>query len=80
MNFRHHFLFGVPSKISSFYHYFTDKALNILLINLLTIGYIILISFERVSRHHVTYKKTPIHLIVFGDIERISAQVDFVSS
>jgi hypothetical protein len=31
LNFRHHFLFGVPSKIFSFYrHYFTDKALNIL--------------------------------------------------
>ena len=30
LNFRHHFLFGVSSKISSFWHYFTDKALNIL--------------------------------------------------
>ena len=30
LNFRHHFVFGVPSKISSFYNYFTDKALNIL--------------------------------------------------
>jgi hypothetical protein len=26
--FRRHFLFGVSSKISSFWHYFTDKALN----------------------------------------------------
>jgi hypothetical protein len=28
LNFRHHFLFGISSKISSFWHYFTDKALN----------------------------------------------------
>ena len=46
LNFRHHFVFGVPSKISSFYHYFTDKALNILFK-----WYIIRISFERVLRN-----------------------------
>jgi hypothetical protein len=26
LNFKHHFLFDVPSKISSFYHNFKDKA------------------------------------------------------
>ena len=30
LNFRHHFLFGISSKISSFQHYFTDKTLNVL--------------------------------------------------
>jgi hypothetical protein len=67
LNFRHHFLFGVPSKISSFWHYFTDKALNILfkfVCRLRNVSknknfefshnlkwYIIRISFERVLRN-----------------------------
>ena len=67
VNFRHHFLFGVSSKISSFSHYFTDKALNILfkfVCRLRNVSknknfefshnlkwYIIRISFERVLRN-----------------------------
>ena len=30
VKFRHHFLFGVPSKISSSKHYFTNNTLGIL--------------------------------------------------
>jgi hypothetical protein len=67
LNFRHHFLFGVSTKISSFWHYFTDKALNILfkfVCRLRNVSknrnfefshnlkrYIIRISFERVLRN-----------------------------
>jgi hypothetical protein len=67
MNFRHHFLFGVSSKISLFWHYFTDKALNILfkfVCRLRNVSknknfdfshnfkrYIVRISFERVLRN-----------------------------
>ena len=67
LNFRHHFLFGVSSIISSFWHYFTDKALNILfkfVCRLRNVSknrnfefshnfkrYIIRISFERVLRN-----------------------------
>jgi hypothetical protein len=67
LNFRHHFLSGVSSKISSVWHYFTDEALNILLSSFADWEtyqknkifefyhnlkwYIIRISFERVLRN-----------------------------
>jgi hypothetical protein len=67
LNFRHHFLFGVSSKISSFWYYFRDNALNILfkfVCRLRNVSkkkhfefsynlkwYIIRISFERVLRN-----------------------------
>ena len=65
LNFRRHFLFGVSSKISSFWHYFTDEGLNILfklVCRLRNVSkfwmyrhnskwYITLVSFERVLRN-----------------------------
>jgi hypothetical protein len=67
LNFRHHFLFGVSSKISSFWYYFRDNALDILfkfVRRLRNVSknknfefshnlkrYIIRISFERVLRN-----------------------------
>ena len=57
LNFTHNFLFGVPSKTSSFWHDFTDNALNILfkfVSRLRTKCKGVFITFERVLR--VAYK------------------------
>jgi hypothetical protein len=80
LNFRHHFLFGVSSKIPSFWHYFTDKALNILfkfVCRLRNISknknfecshnlkrYIIRISFERVLRNIQKNLLLTIHTVI----------------
>jgi hypothetical protein len=86
LNFRHHFLFGVSSKISSFWHYFTDKALNILfkfVCRLRNVSKIKNFEFSHnlkryiiyalvLSACYVAYKKTPLNLYRVWNVPTIS--------